>query len=129
MLHVLPAARTVPTQPVPLLSTENTVVGEPVVVAVAAPTRKETVPEFRTETVDVVVVPRFTVPNLTGLGESVNCEPEPVPVSDTAVEPPTALCGMVIVAVRDPTAVGVNFTVTVQVAAGAMLPQSGVVTT
>src|SRR3954470_15235624 len=77
MLHVLPAARTVPTQPVPLLITENTLVGEPVVVAVAAPTRKATVPEFRTDTVDVVVVPRFTVPNLTGLGDSVTASPNP----------------------------------------------------
>src|SRR5690242_20279432 len=41
MLHVLPAARTVPTQPVPLFTTVKTLVADPVVDAVAALTRNE----------------------------------------------------------------------------------------
>ena len=50
----------------------------------AEPSRKAMVPEFLIEMVLVPVLPRFTVPNLTGDGARVNCEPAPVPAASAA---------------------------------------------
>src|SRR3954453_20907260 len=69
------------------------------------------VPEFFTVTVWLLVVLIEIPPKETVEGDSENVAAAPVPLSDTLVGLPAALCGIVSVALRVPVACGVNFTV------------------
>jgi hypothetical protein len=84
MLHDLPAARTLPMQPVwfaGIVYAATAAASEPVTFGV--PTRNDSVPVLRTLTVWDFVVLRVIVPKVTVLEESAKVEPAPVPLRAT----------------------------------------------
>src|SRR3954468_11209560 len=121
MLHVLPGCRTVPMQPVPVTVYAETTAGSGLV-TLAEGTVNAIDPEFFTVTVCVFVVPRVTLPNVTGFEPTVKVEPAPVPVRATRELTPVSF-GISSAAVREPMACGSNCTAIVQVAAGASCAQ------
>src|SRR3954453_15369227 len=104
MLQVLPGWRTVPTQPAPFTVYAETTAGSGLV-TLAEVTVKASEPLFLTVTVCVLVVPRVTLPNVTGCGAPGKGGPAPVPGSATGELTPVS-CGISRFAVREPVACG-----------------------
>src|SRR4051794_40216491 len=91
---------------------------------VTAPTAKLAVPVFVTVIVcaaDVVLV--FWFPKVSDVPLSDSAGAVPVPLTLTMLGDPPALCAIETVAVFAPVVVGVNVTLIVQVAVGAMAAQ------